>query len=320
MMKAYSTLMKELQTNKFVFTGELEPVKTADLSDVIQEAQALKGYVTACNVTDNPGSCASISSLVASHVVQKTTGMEVVYQLRCTDRNRIALTSDLLGAAALGIRNVLALTGDHTLLGDMPNAKPVFDLDSTVLVGMIRRMVDEGKDLNGNEILGSRPRLNIGVAANPNANPIEPEILKLVRKIECGAQFIQTQVCYDIDKTIEFLRMFKVFKTPVLVGIFPMKNYGTADFFNAHIAGVSVPKNLMEQFAEVKKGGYSKQEKREKYDQINLDFFVPFVKELMKSNLCKGCHIMSVHYTELIPKLLKEVQVLPEPAVSVVST
>lgn len=319
MKKDRLTFMTKLQTQDFVFTGELEPAKTADLTDVIKEAQALKGYVAACNVTDNPGSYATISSLVASYLVQKNTGMEVIYQLRCTDKNRIALTSDLLGAAALGIKNVLALTGDHTLLGDMPNAKPVFDLDSTALVGMIRRMIDEGKDLNGNEIVGPRPRFNIGVAANPNASPIEPEILKLVRKIECGADFIQTQVCYDIEKTIEFLRMFKIFKTPVLVGIFPMKNYGTANYFNAHVPGVSIPKDLMEKFVEVKKGNYSKEEKREKYDQINLDFFAPFIKELMKSNLCKGSHVMSVHYTEFIPKLLKEVQAIPEPAISVVS-
>lgn len=319
MTKALSSFMTALQTQDFVFTGELEPGKTADLSAALKEAQALKGHVTACNVTDNPGSYASISSLVASYLVQQNTGMEVIYQLRCTDRNRIALTSDLLGAATLGIQNVLALTGDHTLLGDMPNAKPVFDLDSTALVGMIRRMVDEGKDLNGNDLEGPNPRFHIGVAANPNANPIEPEILKLVRKIECGADFIQTQVCYDIERTLEFLRMFKIFKTPVLIGIFPMKDFGTANFFNAHVPGVSVPKGLMEQFVEVKQGSYSKEAKRERYDQINLDFFVPFIKELMASNLCKGCHIMSVHYTEFIPKLLSGVGAVPEPTLPVIN-
>lgn len=319
MTKVYSNLMKEIQKGKFIFTGELEPKKTTETSSVLKEAKELKGYVQACNVTDNPGSCATISSLVVSYLVQHNIGMEVVYQLRCSDRNRIALTSDLLGAAALGIRNVLALTGDHTLLGDMPNAKPVFDLDSTMLVKMIRRMVDEGKDLNGNEILGPKPRFNIGIAANPNANPIEPETMKIVRKIESGAHFIQTQVVFDIDKTLEFLRMFKSFNTPILVGIFPMKSYGTANFFNAYVPGVAVPKDLMAQFAEVKKGGYSKLEKREKYDQINLEFFVPFIKELMKSKLCAGCHIMSVHYTSIIPKLLQEVQPSHEKPIIVVS-
>ncbi len=311
--------MTALRTQDFVFTGEVVPGKTSDLSAVIEEAQALKGHVVACNVTDNPVSYTSISSLVASYLMQQNTGMEVIYQLRCTDRNRIALTSDLLGAASLGIRNVLALTGDHTLLGDMPNAKPVFDLDSTALVGMIRRMVDEGKDLNGNFIEGPNPKFHIGVVADPNANPIELEIRKLVRKIEGGAEFIQTQVCYDIETTLDFLRMLKSSKTPVLVGILPVKDYATTHFFNAHVPEVSVPKDLMEQFVEVEQGSYSKDSKRNRYDQINLNFFVPFIKELKASNLCRGCHIMSVHYTDFIPKLLSYVKAIPEATQRVVS-
>jgi len=307
--KAFSNLMKSIQSGKFVLTGELEPVKTTDLSSVITEAKSLKGYVTACNVTDNPSSYAAVSSLVSAHVVQKEAGMETIYQIRCADRNRIALTSDLLGAAVLGIKNVLALTGDHTLLGDMPNAKPVFDLDATLLTGMIRRMVDEGKDLNGNDIEGPRPQFNIAVAANPNADPIEPEILKVVRKVENGADFVQTQVCYDIDKTIEFLRMFRIFSVPVLIGIFPMRSYGVAAEFDKFVPGVTVPKELLNKFKQVKQQSISKAEKREKYDRINIEFFAPFIMELKKSGLCAGCHIMSVHYVELIPKLLAEAKI-----------
>jgi len=305
--------MKEIQSKKFVFTGELEPKKTTDLSKVIEEARALKGYVTACNVTDNPASNVAMSSLVASYLVQKEAGMETVYQLRCSDRNRIALTNDLLGAAALGIRNVLALTGDHTLLGDMPNAKPVFDLDSTILTGMIRRMVEEGKDLNGREILGPRPQFNISVAANPNADPIEPEILKVIRKVENGADFVQTQVCFNIEKTLEFLHMFKMFEVPVLIGIFPMKSYGVAAGFDKFVPGVSVPKDLLIKMKNVKTKAKSKKERREMYDKINLEFFTPFVKELMKSGLCAGCHIMSVHYTEITPQLLREIGLIKVP-------
>jgi 5,10-methylenetetrahydrofolate reductase len=241
--------------------------------------------------------------------VQKEAEMETIYQIRCADRNRIALTSDLLGAAVVGLKNVLALTGDHTLLGDMPNAKPVFDLDATLLTGMIRRMVDEGKDLNGNNIEGPRPQFNIGVAANPNADPIEPEILKVVRKVENGADFVQTQVCYNINKTIEFLRMFRIFNVPVLVGIFPMRSYGVAAEFNKFVPGVNVPKELLSKFKRVKQQQISKAEKREKYDQINIEFFAPFIRELKKSGLCAGCHIMSVHYAEIIPKLLVEAKI-----------
>jgi len=307
--KAFSNLMKGIQSGNFVLTGELEPVKTTDLSSVIAEAKSLRGYVTACNVTDNPSSYAAVASLVSAYVVQKEAGMETIYQIRCADRNRIALTSDLLGAAVLGIKNVLTLTGDHTLLGDMPNAKPVFDLDATLLTGMIRRMVDEGKDLNGNDIEGPRPQFNIGVAANPNADPIEPEILKVVRKVENGADFVQTQVCYDIDKTIEFLKMFRIFNVPVLIGIFPMKSFGVAAEFDKFVPGVKVPKELLDKFKHVKQLPISKAEKREKYDQINIKFFAPFIRELKKSGLCAGCHIMSVHYVELIPKLLAEAKI-----------
>lgn len=309
MRKAFSRLMKEIQSGKFVFTGELEPVKTTDMSSTIAEAKSLMGYVTACNVTDNPSSYAAVSSLVSAYLVQKEAGMETIYQIRCADRNRIALTSDLLGAAVLGLKNVLALTGDHTLLGDMPNAKPVFDLDAALLTGMIRKMVDEGKDLNGTDIQGSRPQFNIGVAANPNADPIEPEILKVVRKVENGADFVQTQVCYNIEKTIEFLQMFRIFNVPVLIGVFPMKSYGVAAEFDKFVPGVNVPKELLREFKKVKQQSISKAEKREKYDQINIEFFAPFITELKKSGLCAGCHIMSVHYTEIIPKLLVEAKI-----------
>lgn len=310
MVKAHSNLMKEMLSGKFVFTGELEPVETTDVSSVVGEAKELVGYVTACNVTDNPASSVAVSSLVVSYLVQKEAGMETIYQLRCSDRNRLALTSDLLGAAVFGIRNVLALTGDHTLLGNMPEARPVFDLDSALLVNLISRMVNEGKDINGNEIRGARAQFNIGVAANPNADPIEPEILKVLRKIENGAEFIQTQVCFDIDKTLSFLRTLKVFNIPILVGIFPMKSYGIARGFVEHVPGVSVPKSLLAELEKVTDKAVSKEEKRKIYDKVNLDFFAPLIKELRKSDLCAGCHIMSVHYTELIPQLLKEAGII----------
>ncbi|MEM3041119.1 MAG: methylenetetrahydrofolate reductase [Nitrososphaerota archaeon] len=306
-METYSNLMKEIRDGRFVFTGELEPVKTTDVSEVIEEAKSLKGYVVACNVTDNPASYASMSSLVASYLVQSQTGMEVIYQLRCSDRNRIALTSDLLGAAALGIKNVLALTGDHTILGDMPDAKPVFDLDSVLLTGMIRRMVTEGKDLQGNPIQGAKPQFHIGVAANPNADPLELELAKVMKKVQNGADFIQTQVCFDKEKTLSFLEMAKTLERPILIGIFPMKSYAMAQGFNQLVPGVKVPTELMAKLKAIKDGPGSRDEKRRLYDEVNLDFFVPFIKELKRSGLCAGCHIMSVHYTEITPKLVKEI-------------
>lgn len=303
--KIFSDLMREIKAGRFVFTGELEPEKTTDLSEMIEATKPLKGYVVACNVTDGPRACAYMSSLVASYILQKETGIEMIYQLVCRDRNLIALTADLLGAAALGIKNVLALTGDHTSLGDTPGAKPVYDLDSAQLTYLIKRMVDEGVDMYGAKI-HNPPKFHVGVAANPNANPLEPELLKLERKVEAGAEFVQTQVVFDIDLTKDFIREVEKLKIPILVGIFPMKNYGIAKFFDQNVPGVSVPRELLEKLKKVSEIE-DKKVRNEKYDEVNLDFFIDFVKELKKTRAA-GCHIMAVRYERLIPKLVEAVK------------
>lgn len=303
--RIFSDLMREIKTGKFVFTGELEPEKTTDLSEMIEATKPLKGYVVACNVTDGPQACAYMSSLAASHILQRETGVEMIYQLVCRDRNLIALFADLLGAGALGIRNILALTGDHTKCGDSPYALPVYDLDSAQLTAMIRKMVDEGIDLFGKPI-HKPPKFHVGVAANPNADPLEPEILKLERKVEAGAEFIQTQVVFDMDVVNRFLDAAKSLKVPILVGIFPMKNYTIADFFDKNIPGVSVPVELLESLKKVE-GEKDKTLRKQKYDDVNLEFLIPFVKELKKTYVA-GCHIMAVGYERLIPKLVNAVK------------
>ena len=296
--------MREIVARKFVFTGELEPEKTTNLHELIEGAKVMKDAVVAANVTDNPQSMAYMSSLVASYSVQKESGLEMVYQLRCSDRNRIALISDLLGAGHLGIRNILALTGDHTALGDTPEAKPVFDLDSGQLCYLIRKMVDEGTDLNGNEI-HDPPKYHVGVAGNPNCDPMEAEILKLGRKIEAGAEFVQTQVIYDIELAKRFIKEMERYKTPVLIGIFPMKSYGVASYFDQYIPGVSVPKPLLDGLKAVKKSDLGKKEKQQKYAEINFDFFVPFIKELMKNTKAAGVHVMAVAWEPIVVQLIK---------------
>ncbi|MHC1566368.1 MAG: methylenetetrahydrofolate reductase [Candidatus Syntropharchaeia archaeon] len=307
MKEAYSNFMRDIKAGKFVFTGELEPEKTTDLTELIEAAKSMVGQVVACNVTDNPQSMAYMSSLVASYLIQKESGMECIYQLRCADRNRIALFSDLLGAGALGIRNVLALTGDHTSLGDYPGAKPVFDLDSGQLVYMIRKMVDEGVDLGGKPI-HNPPKFHVGVAGNPNADPLESEILKLKRKVDAGAEFIQTQVIFDIEIARGFLKETEKFKVPVLIGIFPLKNYATADYFDKYIPGVNVPKELLE---EMKKASEisDKEKKKERYDEINLDFYGDFVHEIAHRTSAAGIHIMAVGYERITPPLIERAKV-----------
>lgn len=299
--------MREIKSGKFVFTGELEPEKTTNLDELIEGAKVMKEAVVAANVTDNPQSMAYMSSLVASYSVQKRSGLEMVYQLRCSDRNRIALISDILGAGHLGIKNILALTGDHTAVGDTPEAKPVFDLDSGQLCLLIRKMVDEGTDLNGKEI-HDPPKIHVGVAGNPNCKPLEAEIFKIGRKVEGGAEFIQTQVIYDIELAKTFIKEMERYKCPVLIGIFPMKSYGVAAYFDKYIPGVNVPKDLLTNLKDVKKSDLEKSTKKKKYEDVNTKFFVPFIQELMKTTKAVGVHVMAVNWEPYVVKLIKHVR------------
>jgi len=304
--KVFSNLMSQLRSKKFTFTGELEPEKTTDLKKVIEAANKLRGYVVACNVTDNPQSFGYVSSLAASYIVQRDTGMETIYQLTCRDRNRIAIFSDLLGAAALGIENVLALTGDHTTLGDTPQAKPVFDLDSVQLIHMIRRMVDEGADPNGKEI-ENPPKFHVGGGVNPNAKPLEPELIKLEKKITAGAEFFQTQVVFEIETAKRFLDETRKYNVPILIGIFPLRSYGVAEYFDKTVPGVHVPRDLLEALSKAK-DIQDKDKRRAKCNEINFEYFVGFIKEIKNTTQASGCHIMSVGYEEIVPRLVEAVK------------
>jgi len=275
---AFSNLMKEIKTGKFVFTGELEPTKMVDISEIIHSAEAMKEYVVAANVTDGPQGMAYINSLIPSYLVQEKVGLETVYQMTVRDRNRIALFGDILAAACVGIKNVLALTGDHSALGDNPGAKPVYDLDSTQFVYLLGKMIDENTDIYGNEIETGKVEMNVGIAANPNASPREAEILKVGRKVAVGADYIQTQTAFDIDDAKDFIKELSRYNCPILLGLFPLKNYGIASYFDKFIPGVSVPEDLLKNLKHVKKNIKDKKERKVKIDEINLEFFVPFVR------------------------------------------
>lgn len=299
---AYSDLVKDIKAGKFVVTGELEPEKVTNLDEVLESARAMKPYVIAANVTDNPLAYAYMNSLIPSHVVQRDVGLETVYQMTIRDRNRLALVSDVLAASYLGIKNILAISGDHTVLGDNKGARSVYDLDSAQFVYLLHKMIDEGVDLSGNEIHGDI-NINVGIAANPNADPLEPELLKIGRKTKIGSDFIQTQTMFDIDLTKEFLKEVDKYKCPTLVGIFPLKSYGIADFFDKFIPGVSVPPQLLADMKRAKQDP-DKQKRREKYDEINLEFFGPFIKEIKKTTNASGIHVMAVLYERIFDPLL----------------
>ncbi|MFW9772606.1 MAG: methylenetetrahydrofolate reductase [Promethearchaeota archaeon] len=300
--KVYSKLGEALAKGEFILTGELEPEKTCDLSHTVHEAKEMAPFVIAANVTDSPLGIVTINSLASSYIIQRDAGLECIWQLTVRDVNKLGITGMIMGAQALGIHNILSLTGDHTALGDMPESKPVFDLDSATLVKLVREMVDTGK-INDHEI-EAPPKLHVGAAANPNAEPMEAEVLKIGRKAKAGAEFLQTQVVYDLDRTIEFLTAINRYGIPVLLGIFPMKSYAIAKGFDTFVPGVSVPKDILARWKSIKtEYSTDKKMQKEAYDYANYEFFKPFISELRKKNLLAGIHCMAVHYPRIFPKL-----------------
>ena len=305
--KAYSQLCKAIEAGHFVFTGELEPKKILDLSEIIHSAKEMKKTkrIVAANVTDGPQGDAYMASLVPSYKIQEEAGIEAVWQVTVRDRNRVALFGDVVAGAVLGLKNILTLTGDHTSLGDHKKARAVYDIDSTQFCEMLSIMIDEGTDYEGNELKGGKIEMNFGCVANPNSNPREPEILKVGRKVDRGVDFIQTQTAFDIDDAKDFLKELEQYNVPVLLGLFPLKSHGIAWYFDNYIPGVSVPKDLLKALKKAEKE--NKGNKPGKYaaiDKINIDFFKPFIAEIKKSTKAAGIHCMAVEYERLFAPLL----------------
>jgi 5,10-methylenetetrahydrofolate reductase len=306
---AFSNLMKAIRGGNFVFTGELEPKKILDLSEILHSAEEMKktGKIVAANVTDGPQGDAYMASMVPSYLVQEKVGLEAVWQVAVRDRNRVALFGDVLAGAVLGLKNILTLTGDHTALGDHKKARAVYDIDSTQFGEMLSKMIDEGTDYEGNEIQGGKIEMNFGCVANPNSDPREPEILKVGRKVEIGIDFVQTQTAFEVDQAKEFLKDLEHFNVPVLLGVFPLKSYGIASYFDQNIPGVSVPKELLSSLKKAEKE--NKEDKKAKYaaiDKINIEYFQPFIKEIKKTTKAAGIHCMAVEYERLFAPLLKD--------------
>ena len=306
---AYSKLCKAIEAGHFVFSGELEPKKDLDLHELVHSTSEMKktGRIIAANVTDGPQGDAFITSMIPSWHIQQETGLEAVWQVAVRDRNRVALFADVLGGAVLGLKNILVLSGDHTALGDHKQARPVYDIDSTQFCELLKKMIDEGTDYEGNEIKGGKVEMNYGCVANPNAvgEYMEPELLKVGRKAENGVDFIQTQTGFDIDIAREFINELARFNVPILFGIFPMKSYGIAWYFDNYIPGVSVPKDLLGALKKAEKDNKgNKPAKYKAIDKVNVDFFVPFMKEIKENSKASGIHCMAVEYERLFAPLL----------------
>jgi len=284
-------LCESIKQGKFIVTSEIGPPKGIDVKESLEDAELIKDKVEAINVTDLQSSVMRIGSLAICRLL-KEKGIEPILQVTCRDRNRLALQSDLLSASVLGIENVLLLTGDHPTLGDHPDAMAVFDLDSVQLI-QAAKTLESGKDMKGNELKGS-PKFCIGAVVNPGADPLEPEIIKMEKKIKSGAQFFQTQAVYDIDQFKKFLEATKHLNTTILAGIVLLKSAGMAKYMNENVAGVHVPDNLIEEIKSV-----PKEERKNK----SVEIAARLIKELKP--LCQGIHLMPLGWDKLVPQILE---------------
>lgn len=282
------TFCEKIKTGKFVVTSEIGPPKGTDIKEVLEDAELIKGRVDAINVTDLQSSVMRVGSLAICRLL-KERGHEPIFQMTCRDRNRLALQSDLLSASVLGIENVLLLTGDYPTLGDHPEAKPVFDLGSVQLLE-VAKLLESGKDMKGNPLKGT-PKFCIGAVVNPGADPLEPEIIKMEKKVSSGAQFFQTQAVYDVELFKKFLISASHVKTTILAGIVLLKSAGMARYMNKNVAGVFVPDNLIKEMEETK-------DKAAK----SIEIAARLIKELKP--LCQGIHIMPIGWDKKVPQVL----------------
>ena len=278
----------KIRAGKFLLTSEIGPPKGTDIKEILEDAELIKGRVDAINVTDLQSSVMRVGSLVVCHLLLDR-GIEPIMQITCRDRNRLALQSDLLSASVMGIENMLLLTGDYPSLGDHPEAKPVFDLDSVQLIE-VARTLQEGKDMKGNPLKGA-PKFCMGAVVNPGADPSEPEIIKMEKKAASGAVFFQTQAVYDIDIFKRFMKEAAHIKTTILAGIVLLKSAGMAKYMNKNVAGVTVPDSLIQEMEETK-------DKAAK----SIEIAARLIKEL--KGLCGGIHIMPIGWDKKVPQVL----------------
>jgi methylenetetrahydrofolate reductase (NADPH) len=293
-----SKLKQVLESGQFVVTGEIGPPKGVALDKCLHDAEMLRGRVIAINITDLQSAVMRIGSLaVSARLIER--GLEPIYQLTCRDRNRLALQSDLLSAWALGIENVLCLTGDHPILGDHTEAKPVYDLDSVQLLKAASGL-NQGYDMAGHE-LESAPGFFLGAVVTPGAEPLEPQIIKMKKKIDAGARFFQTQAIYEPEKFERFMNQVQGFKIPVIAGIVILKSAGMAKFMNENVAGINVPESIIQETEEAKK-----EDRKKKAVEITARI----IRQV--EPLCQGVHIMPLGWDELIPEIISQAELIPQ--------
>jgi len=284
------TFEEKIRAQKFLLTSEVGPDKGIHTDRLLQDAELIRHKVDAINVTDLQSSVMRLGSLTVSFLL-KQNGFEPIFQLTCRDRNRLALQSDLLSAAALGIQNILIATGDHPSLGDHPEAKPVFDLDSVQLLQVVKKL-EAGFDMQGNKLEGEAPKFCVGAVVNPGSDPLAPQIIKMEKKILAGAEFFQTQAVFDVKIFEEFVSRIRHIKVPVMAGIVLLKSANMARYMNKNVAGISVPQDLIFEMEASK-------------DKVatSIEIASRLIRQLKP--LCQGIHIMPIGWDKIVPQVLE---------------
>ena len=308
--KAGSNLEKILSAGQFAVTGECGPPKSADGGVIEEKAKILKGYVDAVNITDNQTAVVRVCSMVSGYQAQQN-GLEAIMQMTCRDRNRLAMQADILGASVLGIKNVLCLTGDHLSFGNHPQARGVHDLDAINLLKMYKDMRDESKFQCGDE-MAVAPQLYLGCAENPFADPFELRALRLKKKIEAGADFVQTQCIFNIPKFKKWMEAVRALglhqEIKILAGITPIKGAGMANYMKKFVPGMDVPQEIIDRIASQEKGAPQQAEGKK--------LAVEMIKELSEVEGVAGVHIMAVEWEIAVPEIVEAAGLMPRPAVA----
>lgn len=326
---AGSTLEKILRAGHFAVTGELGPPQSADGSVIRKKAALLKGYCDGVNITDNQTAIVRMSSIGAGTIVLQE-GLEPVVQMTCRDRNRLAIQSDLLGAYALGMRNLLCLSGDHQRFGNHPQAKNVFDMDSLQMVQMVSQMRDDCIFQCGDKFKGQEPRFFVGAAAAPFADPLEFRPYRLAKKVQAGADFIQTQLVYDIPAFAKYMEKVRELglheQTSILAGVGPLKSPGMARYMKNNVPGILVPDELIERMTAVSApwAGKSKDEltpedkkaRSQAWQAEGIQICIDLIQQLREIEGVAGVHIMAIEWEEAVRPIVEGAGLYPRPTVA----
>ncbi|MFC2032816.1 methylenetetrahydrofolate reductase [Chloroflexota bacterium] len=303
-MKAGTNLEKILESRRFAVTAEAGPPKGTSARVIQRKGELLRSCCDAVNITDNQTAIVRMSSF-AGCALLKQVDVEPVMQIVCRDRNRIAIQSDVLGAIALGIGNILCLSGDHQKFGNHPNARNVFDIDSIHLIQTLNNMREEKKLLSGQEVSGEVP-LFIGAAANPYADPFEFRVIRLAKKIKAGADFIQTQAIYDVPK---FARWMEVVndrgldkEVHIMAGVIPIRSVGMARYMKEYVSGVSVPDGIL-----------TRMEQADNAKEEGVSIVLEIIEQLKEIPGVHGIHIMAVGWEDIVPTIMERAGLLPRP-------